>query len=316
MISARPKLCYKSTGGSFRHGAGLVLKIAITGGNGFVGSDLAILLAQLGHQVVIVSRRQAPRLDFASTISADINDLDSLLTAFASCDAVAHCAGINRQQDTQTFKRVHVEGTKNVVSACQKQGVKKLVLTSFLKARADSGSPYHESKWLAEEVVRSCDLDYTILKPGVIFGQGDHMIKHMSSALKLSPFFALIGADVSLRPVALADFSRIIAACLHDARLSKSSFAVLGPEKLRLSEAARRVASAMGRPVIPVPMPLAFCYALAHVLEATMKEPLLSIAQIKMIAEGLAEVLPGERELPDDLKPRLVFSLELLKAAL
>ena len=49
-------------------------------------------------------------------------------------------------------------------------------MLSFLRARPDCGSPYHESKWAAEQLIRESGLDYTILKAGMIYGRGDHLI--------------------------------------------------------------------------------------------------------------------------------------------
>lgn len=321
------------------------MRVAITGGRGFVGRDLASLLVAQGHQVVVISRSGANKghnktvdahagaanqglnasVDVSegstastavSNLSGDITDLPSLLRAFEGCDAVAHCAGINRELGTQTYNTVHVDGTRNVVEACLKQGVKKLAFTSFLKVRPNTGSAYHESKWQAEETIRQSSLDFTILKPGVICGRGDHMISHMAKALSISPVFGLIGSDVSLCPIVLADFTRVLSAAIFDSRLSSGTFAVLGGENLKLSEAARRVARVMRKPVLPIPMPANFLYVLARIMEKTMPEPLLSESQITMIKEGLADKLLMDADLPDDLKPSQPFSPEVIENAL
>ncbi|WP_235528158.1 NAD-dependent epimerase/dehydratase family protein, partial [Plantibacter sp. Leaf171] len=86
------------------------MRIAITGGTGFVGRHLAERLQGDGHEAVIVSRRTG----------VDIDDTEALATAFAGCDAVAHCAGINREIGEQTFERVHVRGTQAVVDAARR----------------------------------------------------------------------------------------------------------------------------------------------------------------------------------------------------
>ena len=115
------------------------MRVAITGATGFVGSHLADRLSSEGHEVVRVTAR--------------LHNLDELAKGFSGCQAVAHCAGINREIGNQTYARVHVEGTRNVVEAAQRAGVEKIGLMSFLRARPDCGSGYHESKWAAEEIV-------------------------------------------------------------------------------------------------------------------------------------------------------------------
>src|ERR1700730_11824878 len=146
------------------------MKIAITGGTGFIGSHLARRLVSEGHQVVPLARkRRNISVESAAMtfVSSDLSDPAVLANAFADCDAVAHCAGINREISKETYRKVHIEATKNVINAAQQAGVKKIVLMSFLRARPNCGSPYHESKWAAEEVVRNSGLNYTIIKSGM-----------------------------------------------------------------------------------------------------------------------------------------------------
>ena len=96
------------------------MKIAITGATGFVGSHLAIRLTSEGHEVVRIARRARGTDD--AIVPSSLDDVDQLTTAFAGCQAVAHCAGINREIGDQTYQRVHVEGTRNVVEAAKKRG--------------------------------------------------------------------------------------------------------------------------------------------------------------------------------------------------
>jgi len=59
----------------------------------------------------------------------------------------------------------------------------KIAITGFLRARPDCGSAYHESKWAAEEMVRSSGLEFTILKAGMIYGHGDHLVASLEGRL-------------------------------------------------------------------------------------------------------------------------------------
>src|SRR6266404_692952 len=167
---------------------------------------------------------------------------------------MAHCAGINRELRYSTYEQVHVAGTRNVVNAARRAGVRRIVLLSFLRARPACGSGYHESKWAAEEIVRSSGLDYTVLKSGMIYGRGDHMLDHISHSLHSVPLFAWVGLqEKPIRPVAVEDVVRVIEAALIDGRLSRRTVAVLGPEEMTLSRAVRRVAGIVGKPVVVFP---------------------------------------------------------------
>src|SRR5436189_2950080 len=170
------------------------MRIAITGGTGFIGNHLAQRLTLDGHEVILLTRsNRRTDLPHSKLLVSDLADLAVLTEAFTGCDAVAHCAGINREIGEQTYQRVHIDATRNVVMAARAAGVKKVVLMSFLRARPNCGSPYHESKWAAEEIVRASGLDYTIIKAGMTYGRGDHMLDHMSHAIHSIPVFATVG---------------------------------------------------------------------------------------------------------------------------
>jgi nucleoside-diphosphate-sugar epimerase len=291
------------------------MRIAITGAAGFVGRHLARALLDDGHEVILITRGSAhrddsiPGLASARLCPIGISEEARLVEAFAGCDAVAHCAGISREIGSQTYQRVHVEGTRNVVNAAKRAQVKKILLLSFLRARAHCGSPYHESKWEAEEMVRSSTLDYTVIKAGVIYGQGDQMLDHLSHSLRAFPVFPLVGMkDQTVRPVAVEDVVRVLQACLIQGRLSRQTVAAVGPEALAFSELVRRVARVVGRHPVLLRLPVPVHYLLAWVFERTMAVPLVSFSQVRMLSEGIAEPLPACVSLPEDLAPRLSFT--------
>src|SRR5437773_11327107 len=232
-----------------------MMRIAITGASGFVGGHLARQLASEGHELFLLARgvdRRDPsaiHLPRAHFVQVGLSDPPALAQPFAGCDPVAHCAGINRAIGRQTFQRVHIEGTRNLVEAVRGAGVRKIALMSFLRARPNCGSAYHESKWAAEEIIRNCGLDYTIVKAGMVYGRGDHMLDHLSHSLHTLPLFATVGMrEKPIRPLAIEDLIDLMRAVLAGRRLSRETVAVTGAEELYLSHAARRVARVLGRP--------------------------------------------------------------------
>lgn len=299
------------------------MKIAITGGTGFVGRHLAERLISDGHQVVLLARgirpddthlRRHPAVTFCSV---DLSDPEVLAKALAGCDAVAHCAGINREIGRQTYQRVHIEGTANVVQAAASNGVRKIVLISFLRARPNCGSAYHESKWAAEELVRNSGLDYTVLKCGMIYGRGDHMLDHLSHSLFTLPLFATVGVrEKQICPVPVEDVVDVNSAALLKDRLSRTTVAVTGAEKLYLSDAVRRVAAVLGRKVIVIPAPVWFHYMLAQIFEWSMRVPLIASAQVRILEEGAVEAAPQCDSLPADLWPSRLFTPEQIRRGL
>src|SRR6266498_533700 len=144
------------------------MKIAITGGTGFIGRHLARDLVAHGHEVLVLARGQYTRstqpVEGARFIALDANDTDKLTDAFAGCDAVVHCAGTSVEDAKQTFQRLHVGGTRSAVIAAEQARVKKFVLVSYLSVRPNVKSEYYATKWQGEEIVRASKLNFAIFK--------------------------------------------------------------------------------------------------------------------------------------------------------
>ncbi|MEO6436001.1 MAG: NAD(P)H-binding protein [Tepidisphaeraceae bacterium] len=293
-------------------------KIAITGGTGFVGAALADVLRRDGHELVLIARRVRNALPPGTTIHPiGLDEVPALTQAFVGCDAVAHLAGINRELGPQTYRSVHVDGTANVIAAARAAGVRRIAMLSFLRARPNCGSPYHESKWQAEQLIRASALDFTIVKSGVIYGRGDHLLDHLSHALFTLPLFATVGLDQPpLAPVAVQDVARILSAALLTDRLRGRTVAVVGPQMLAMREIVHHVAAAIGRRAIVFPLPVMFHRLLGRLAEAVMRVPLISSAQVRMLREGLTEPFGPCDPLPPDLAPATRFSPETVRPQL
>jgi uncharacterized protein YbjT (DUF2867 family) len=300
------------------------MRVAITGGTGFVGGHLAAHLCRQGHQVVLVARgvdqrpwaREVLRLPRTTLVRAGIGDADGLARAFAGCQAVAHCAGINRQLGRQTYQAVHVRGTANVVRAAEQAGVRRLALLSFLRARPGCGSAYHESKWAAEELVRASDLEWTVLKPGMIYGRGDHMLDHLSHALHTFPVFVRLGRG-RVRPLAVQDVVRVLEAALIDGRLPRRTVALVGPTELALEDAVGLVGQVLGKhpPMVRLPTGT-LLYVLAWLTERVMTIPALSVAQARILTEQVVEPTLAPDHLPPGLVPSTPYDEHSIRAGL
>ena len=300
------------------------MKIAITGGTGFIGKHLARDLIRRGHEVIVIARGLYTRgstetLEGATFIAMNANDTEKLQKVFAGCDAVAHCAGTSVEDGRQTFQQVHVEGTRSAVTAAERAGVKKFVLVSYLNVRPNVKSEYHTTKWQGEEIVRASKLNYTILKAGLVYGPGDHLLHNLGNLLKKMPVFATVGIkEQTVRLIAVEDLVNVIRASLLDEnRLSRQTVAVLGPEEFPFSTAARRISKAMGKPfLIVLPFPVLFQQILAWLSERFMPKPLVTKSQVQMLADGISKPLEDSLPLPDDLAPKTLFTEEQIRKGL
>jgi NADH dehydrogenase len=212
---------------------------------------------------------------------------------------------------------VHVEGTANVVRAAERAGVRRFAQMSFLRARPDCGSGYHETKWAAEQIVRASDLAWTVLKPGMIYGRGDHMLDHLSRALHTTPVFVRLGS-VRVRPLAISDVVRVLEAALIDGRLEHRTVPLVGPTQLVLDDAVDLIADAAGRPRprLTVPGIERLLPVAAWLSERFMVIPALSVAQARILQEEVIEPTLAPDELPADLVPSGPFDVDSIRAGL
>jgi nucleoside-diphosphate-sugar epimerase len=183
------------------------MKAVVTGGGGFLGGAVVRLLRQRGDSVRSFTRSRYPWLDEfgVEQVLGDLADLEAVERAVTGCDVAFHVAaraGVwGRYSD---FFSTNVTGTQNVVAACKKHGVRRLVYTStpsVVHAGADVEganesipypkhfeSYYSETKATAEQAVlaaNSQELATVSLRPHLIFGPGDpHLVPRIIEAAR------------------------------------------------------------------------------------------------------------------------------------
>jgi len=172
--------------------------VFITGASGFIGGQIAERLLADGRSVRVLARRPLPELE---QLGAEVvlGDLESPAMLYRGCDGattVFHVAGrVGVWGPAEDFYRVNVEGTRNVIAACQTAGVQRLIYTSSPSvvyhggdlAGIDESAPlctvapcaYPTSKAAAERLVseaHSDDLATVSLRPHLVWGLGDKNI--------------------------------------------------------------------------------------------------------------------------------------------
>jgi NADH dehydrogenase len=239
------------------------MDVLLVGGTGFIGTALAELLVERGHEVTALSRTPAEETlpEGVETATGDVTAFDSIVGSFEGRDAAVNLVALSplfEPSGELSHGSVHLGGTENVVQACEDNDVPRLVQLSALGADPNGNTAYIRSKGRAETVVRESDLDWTIFRPSVVFGDGGEFLE-FTKQLTPGPVKALPGGGrTRFQPIWVGDLVSMLADAVEDDQHSEQTYEVGGPEVLTLAEITKLVYAAEGKSVTiaSVPMPL------------------------------------------------------------
>jgi nucleoside-diphosphate-sugar epimerase len=183
------------------------MKLFVTGAGGFIGSHFVERALADGHQVVALSRSEAPvrrrllaqlRAAGADIRPGDLLDVDSLRDALEGAEVVCHFAAAFTEagEDEEYFHRVNVLGTRSLAMLAARQGVRRFVHCSTagiygrrVPGRANEDAPmqpwnaYERSKLASEivlrEIAQARGMEYVVLRPSVVYGPRDARMRKL-----------------------------------------------------------------------------------------------------------------------------------------
>ena len=277
------------------------MKVFLTGATGFVGKHMLERLLMEGHAVraalrglpgqnarVVAQFQHLGRKDDFQFVRSDIVSGTGLDEGMQDCDAVIHLVGIIVEKGSNNFERVHHLGTRNVVEAAKRTGVKRFVQMSALGARADGVASYQTTKWKGEEEIRQSEIPFCILRPSLIFGEGDGFVTQMMATMRSAPFFRPVPGDGTpkFRPIAVDDVTTCFARALTPEVAINQTVDLGGADELTLNEVLAEIARCAGvrKPAVHIPMPL--MVAGAALAQKLLKNPPVTVDQLRMLREG------------------------------
>ncbi len=287
------------------------MDVLVTGATGFVGANVARLLVADGYRVRVLAR---PTSSLAAlegcpvqVLRGDILDVDSLQPAIKGCGLVFHAAADYRlwARDPDEIYRNNVDGTRNVLEACARAGIERVVYTSSVGALGlprDGGpgtettpvrledmiGPYKRSKFLAERVAEEYaarGLGVVIVNPTNPIGPWE--VKPTPTGRMILDYLLgrMFGTlDTGLNLIHVADVAR---GHLLAARLGRvGEKYILGCENHSLAEIFRMLERITGirAPRLRLPHALVFLVALANegLARATGRPPRVPLAGVRM----------------------------------
>jgi uncharacterized protein YbjT (DUF2867 family) len=285
------------------------MNVLLTGASGFLGRHIAAALADVGHRVLPVSRRHGVDAGQMRTPQ----DWRALLDGV---DAVVNAIGIIGQTRRQRFAVLHTEAPLALFQASLQAGVRRVVQISALGADASACSAYHLSKRAADDGLRRLPLDWFVLRPALVYGEGG---ANAAAALRLAalPWIPVVGrGEQMLQPVHVGDVVASVLRCLaanaaNAATTASRTLDLVGPEAFTCAQWLRRLRQAQGLAparLLCVPEPLVLGLA---ALGRGM-HPMLRPENIRMLQRGCtADAGPLERFLRRPLRPAAPERLRL-----
>ncbi len=226
-------------------------RIFMTGATGIVGRALLQRLAgdkrSAGRNmpaVTVLSRNVSAFPEAAiRAVHGRISEPEVWLRNLEGCSEFVHMAALTGKARAADFQRVNVEGTRSVLEACKRSGVRRFLFVSSIAATypEHDAYPYGRSKLEAEALVRASGLDWTIVRPTIVMSRRAkiwHSLEGLAS-LPLVPLFG--GGRVNIQPIHADDLALCLEAWLQDPALDRCEYDLGGPEVLTFREFLGRI---------------------------------------------------------------------------
>lgn len=229
------------------------MNILLTGASGFIGHHILQTLEQHNHKVIACCR-SPEKLFFKSESTqilqlnfADMSDKTDWLLHLQNIDAVINCVGIITESKGQTFQSLHAQVPTALFTAAEQAGVKKIIQISALGADESAQSAYHLSKKSADNALRNLAVDWYVLQPSIVYGDGAQSMA-LFHALAALPVHALIdGGKQLMQPVHVSDIAATIIQCLKPESSVRLTLPVVGPEAISFKQLLAQLRLRLGK---------------------------------------------------------------------
>jgi len=290
------------------------MKVLVTGASGFIGQSVVSRLAAAGHEVRALARRpeRVPQRAHVESFIGDLLDAASLDRATQGMDAVVHLACATGVADEAQVRRVNVDGTRALLDAAQRHGVRRFVFVSTISATRERMGPYGRTKREGEAMVAHSGLEWVTVRPSLVYGAAPvGLFATLAGYLRALPVVPVIGnGRLELDPIHVDDVCEVLAQCVTRADVVGKTYDLLGPDRVTFNEFLDRLSRELGvrRPVVHIPGGVALL--MASVLGLVSKRPPVSVDNVLgMISPARVDRTPARRDFAIDWTP-LVDGLE------
>jgi uncharacterized protein YbjT (DUF2867 family) len=241
--------------------------VVITGALSYTSKYATQLLLDRGYTIRTLTfhtNRENPFGDKVQVFPYDFDRPDRLVETLRGASALINTYWVRFPRGKSTFEAA-VQNTRILIDAAKAAGVKRVVQVSIANPSHESPLGYYRGKAQLEQIVRESGLNYTILRPTVIFGLEDILINNIAWFVRRFPFFGVPGdGRYGIRPIYVEDMAKMMVDALeHEANTVLDA---VGPETFTFDELVRLIAMVVGRPVRLVHLPTALAYLFTSII--------------------------------------------------
>jgi NADH dehydrogenase len=267
----------------------------VTGAFSFTGRFIARRLMEQERQIKTLTNH--PKRPGTEDITAEVaplqfTDREALVESLRGADVLYNTYWVRFHHGKVRFGEA-VANTRILVGAARDAGVRKVVHISVSNPSEDSPLDYFAGKARAERAVRESGLAWAIIRPTLVFGQGDILINNIAWLLRKLPIFGIPGrGDYRLQPVAAEDVAEIATWAAEQS--DNVTVDAAGPDIIYYSEMVESIAIAVGRHPRFVYMSPRRTLLASRLIGRYVKDVVLNEAEL----EGLMDELLVSHERP------------------
>lgn len=264
---------------------------AVTGAFGYSGRYLANRLLDAGCPVITLTNSELcprPLSDRLRAFPLSFGEPDQLVQALAGVDVLYNTYWVRFNHRGFSHAQA-VRNTLVLFEAARRAGVRRVVHVSITNLREDSPLEYFAGKARLERALRESGLQYSILRPTVLFGHEDILINNIAWALRRFPFFAVFGdGRYRLQPIYVEDLAALAVA--EGAQTQNHVIEAIGPETFTYEGLVAAVAKAIRQPRRIVHVSPGLGYVASRVIGWFMNDVFITREEIKGLMDDLLYV--------------------------
>jgi uncharacterized protein YbjT (DUF2867 family) len=260
----------------------------VTGAFGFSGQQIAKRLLLRGECVRTLTNHPQPGSPLFGRVEVsplNFSDPEQLAESMRGASVLYNTYWVRFSYGSLSHEHA-VENTKTLIHAAEVAGVKRIVHVSITNPSIDSSLSYFKGKAGLEQAVQSSSLSYAILRPAVLFGEGDILINNIAFMLRRSPLFAIPGSgEYHVQPIFVDDLAEL--AVESGQRTDSYVVDAVGPETYTYTELVGMIRGTIGSKSLMIHLPPRLIQLASGILGAILKDVVLTEEEIKGLMADL-----------------------------